>query len=682
MLLLKSLKLNDFLSHRESLIEFRPDCQLLVDGTSGSGKSACIEGIVFALYGRGRIDNRSLVRHGAKAAKVDLQLDLDGAVFNVSRSVTDKGTHTVAISVLRRTEKDGDWEWQPVGVAGVKECQAYIEKHITHASYELFVNSACHMQENPDSFVKQTASKRKELLLEIVGVDFIDEAADKCKKALSERENKLAVLSGSSASDEMTLANAAGQVAALEKEEPLADALNEADRSTMVAESESQTALQAVQGSAQELNTLKAEAFTLAKEITALEGIPEAIKVKQNGLTVVDGAKACLVKELAAKEAKDEWQRNFDHFKALYPRTPELLKLKETEETLNAELIQLMSEKVDLCPETNVKCPLVMKVHEAKKARLEKDLVTVTAERAERDREKAEIDAKIVELGVMPSFDPKALAAWNETVSSEGRLMAEIAALSTRFEALEAKKGRQAEIEARITVLGDVDKAFAAANLNLAAAKEAHQRAYTAKVRYESDMAQLANCREAVARLKEKMAQGAVDKSTLTLECGRLTMLKEALGANGIRAVAADHAIPQLENRINDVLSQLSDFRVRLDTQKDALSEDKKKEGLFITIINGEGSEMDLECYSGGERSKIVMSISEALAEMQNASFRILDEEFMALDQESLGQFASILMSFKSKASQMVCISHIQTIKDMFSDKITVTKKDGVSQVN
>lgn len=168
---------------------------------------------------------------------------------------------------------------------------------------------------------------------------------------------------------------------------------------------------------------------------------------------------------------------------------------------------------------------------------------------------------------------------------------------------------------------------------------------------------------------------------TINEEMESLSLIKEAFGSKGLKAVAVDYLIPRLEEKINEILSRLSDFRVRLDTQKATASADGVTEGLFINIINDMGEELDFANYSGGERLKITVAIAEALASLQKIGFRILDELFIGLDEESTEHFADVVNKLNERFKQMICISHLRNIKDIFDKKVEVKKVNGTSIV-
>ena len=162
----------------------------------------------------------------------------------------------------------------------------------------------------------------------------------------------------------------------------------------------------------------------------------------------------------------------------------------------------------------------------------------------------------------------------------------------------------------------------------------------------------------------------------------KVALIKDAFGSKGVETVVLDYLLPKLEDQINIVLAKLSDFRIRLDTQRKSTDGDSVIEGLYITIINETNEEMAYENYSGGEKLKITVAISEALASMQKVGFRLFDETFLGLDENSTESFAKILAILQGKFQQILCISHLPQIKDLFDIKLLVTKAKGISQVN
>lgn len=172
-------------------------------------------------------------------------------------------------------------------------------------------------------------------------------------------------------------------------------------------------------------------------------------------------------------------------------------------------------------------------------------------------------------------------------------------------------------------------------------------------------------------------------QSAIIQDKGRkVALVKDAFGSKGIETLVIDYLLPKLEDRINVVLSKLSDFRVRLDTQKKSADGESTIEGLFITILNEMGEEMPFENYSGGEKLKISVSISESLATLQKVGFRLFDETFIGLDENSTESFATVLGRLTKDFSQVLCISHLLQIKELFDKQLKIVKTNNISYVN
>ena len=190
MILLKKITIKEFLSHQDTTIEFGPTDQMLIDGASGAGKSTIFDAIIWALYGQGRVDNRSLVRRGQKKATVILELTQTfpqlAAPYNkeeivITRTTTPKGKHELSVTTFKP-----EWlEPHAHALTGVRELQEWIDKELVGASYLLFINSVAYTQGNVESFVAQTAPKRKELLLEIVKAEDYSKYYEKARQTLS-----------------------------------------------------------------------------------------------------------------------------------------------------------------------------------------------------------------------------------------------------------------------------------------------------------------------------------------------------------------------------------------------------------------------------------------------------------------------------------------------------------------
>lgn len=165
--------------------------------------------------------------------------------------------------------------------------------------------------------------------------------------------------------------------------------------------------------------------------------------------------------------------------------------------------------------------------------------------------------------------------------------------------------------------------------------------------------------------------------------------LELAFGKDGVPAVLIDQALPELEDQANLLLDRLSDhtMSVRFTTQrpyKDSKREDMK-ETLDILISDGFGTR-DYETYSGGEAFRINFAIrlalSRVLARRAGARLQtlVIDEGFGNQDALGRQRLIEAINIVKPDFEKILIITHIEELKDYFSNRIDVTKTPTGSQ--
>lgn len=701
MITLKSLKLKDFYSHENTTIDFKDNVKLLLDGESGAGKSTILESIIFALYGESRTDSKSIVRSGCKKATVTLELsDLSGHPgkpenITIERSMTSTGKHTVEVLF--------DGVASPI--IGVKELQGYINKELIGASYLLFVNSVAYMQGNSESFVAQTAAKRKDLLLEIVKAENYDEYYEKAKDALSTTTLQKTAL-------EMQVLSLKAEIAVAERQidgegdlnvmliatqraisflEEKKDSLlkliakfEESDKNIKLCEDR-------VAGAERDADRAKTALESLRTQLKDLDVITfvqedyDACRAKIDAkMVVLEGLDAMLRSQAAKEKEKLEYIQTKPH---IMDWSSSIAQLEEANKKLSAR---------KWCP-SGTACP-----HQ---------LPTI-----------AEIESnktKIVEMNQKMVIDAILLEEWNKGLKSFDQIVdteklfnkvkeerEEMSELTVRLAVMENVRTKIESLSAQISLIPVLEKdlfdktvfrdvtigELAVMNEQRASGDTSKQKSELSTVTSElalkrgeessinSDLILIKKNKE---ELVEKKATLKEIEDTLLPELVRnfndVSLVKDAFGSKGVKAVMIDYILPKLEDKINSVLSQLSDFTVRLDTQQLKADGEGNKEGLFITVTSPAGTELPFESLSGGEKVKITVAISEALASLQKVGFRLFDEFVTALDDDSLENFMVTIEHLQAQYPQMLLVSHIQSVKDMFEEKITVIKKNGVS---
>lgn len=693
MILLSALELRNFLSHESTKLTFKANDKLLIDGASGSGKSSIVDAIIWGLYGVGRVDNKSLIRSGSTEATVVIDLVEVKDVYQITRTITKGGKHTVLV-VKNRV---------PVPTAGTKETQKYIEETILHCSYELFINSVAYPQGNQESFVMASNARRKELLLEIIGVNDIDGYYEKARTLLATAELEEATRLGELASLKTQMeiiSQKAEKFDELTKELGVA----EADEKTLKARTEASNAEYASVGlEVMKLTELEGQLDQnqlLLGSITADVGNVK-FKIEQNrNLRPVEAVKveidALLPKEEEFGKVSEELnaavQKNYERT-ALLGEKPSHKDYDEKIDYLKARLKRLTDEQPD-CP-SGPDCPYMARVG-PEKASLEEEIARAIKEGEDYDTAMADWTDRLATLGDDPTPEISArLRALQPTMEKLKNLRTELSSAERRDAAMAAEHAKLIELQTKFNTATE-DRAVLEIKIKDYKDRNVVEKMDIAKAAWYKDSMDLNEASKKVSSLKvqvgvaEEAANNFKEMNRKVLELAgssnsgtieKLKLMKEAFGSSGIKALAVDYMIPRLEDKINEVLAQMSDFRVQLDTQKKSQAE-TTMEGLFITIRNDRGETFDFASYSGGEKLKITVAISEALASLQKIGFRILDELFVGLDEDSTESFANVLAQVQSRFSQMICISHLRGIKDIFESRVTVVKLQGKSTIH
>lgn len=160
----------------------------------------------------------------------------------------------------------------------------------------------------------------------------------------------------------------------------------------------------------------------------------------------------------------------------------------------------------------------------------------------------------------------------------------------------------------------------------------------------------------------------------------RYEELQKAYSKDGIPALIIDSVIPQLEVEINKYLNILSDGKISMmfktqDTNKSG----NTKETLDIIVSDQAGNVRPYNLFSGGQKMRISVAMRIALSKMlatrNNTSidFFFIDEAMSPLDEAGKSAFLDTINIISTMFPQIFVISHIDDIKEAFSKKLLVT---------
>ena len=185
------LTLSNFLCYRENVepLDFAGVHVACLCGANGHGKSALLDSITWALWGkaRGKVQDE-MISYGADECRVELDFSSRDQDYRVIRSHARSGKRRRGgASDLQLMVLEGDAP-RPMTGDMIRETQARIDQTIG-MDYDTFVNSAFLVQGRADEFTNKTPAERKAVLSKILGLETYDRLQVKARERNSWAEN-------------------------------------------------------------------------------------------------------------------------------------------------------------------------------------------------------------------------------------------------------------------------------------------------------------------------------------------------------------------------------------------------------------------------------------------------------------------------------------------------------------
>ena len=149
----------------------------------------------------------------------------------------------------------------------------------------------------------------------------------------------------------------------------------------------------------------------------------------------------------------------------------------------------------------------------------------------------------------------------------------------------------------------------------------------------------------------------------------------QSVKRDGVPYELIKKALPKIETEINNVLNQVVDFNMVLNT------DGKNINGY---IIYDEDNFWPLELTSGMERFISSLAIRVALinvSALPRPNFIAIDEGWGSLDREHISAVTNLFEYFRTKFDFSIIISHVESMRDMVDNLIEVNKINNFSQI-
>ncbi len=179
-----------------------------------------------------------------------------------------------------------------------------------------------------------------------------------------------------------------------------------------------------------------------------------------------------------------------------------------------------------------------------------------------------------------------------------------------------------------------------------------------------------------VAKTKKKTALEQLETyKQLETEYKAYEYYLQSVKRDGVPYELIKKALPKIETEINNVLDQVVDFNMVLNT------DGKNINGY---IIYDEDNFWPLELTSGMERFMSSLAIRVALinvSALPRPNFIAIDEGWGSLDREHISAVTNLFEYFRTKFDFSIIISHVESMRDMVDNLIEVNKINNFSQI-
>jgi exonuclease SbcC len=168
-----NLKLRNFMCYRGNVppLSFNGIRTACLSGDNGNGKSALIDAMTWALWGKARArSDDELVHTGEKEMEVEFDFTVGEQPYRIIRKRARPRKASAAGQSALEFQIAADGGFKSISGNSIAQTQQKITGTL-HMDYDTFVNSAFLRQGHADEFTTKRPAERKEVLASILGLD-------------------------------------------------------------------------------------------------------------------------------------------------------------------------------------------------------------------------------------------------------------------------------------------------------------------------------------------------------------------------------------------------------------------------------------------------------------------------------------------------------------------------------
>ena len=407
--------------------------------------------------------------------------------------------------------------------------------------------------------------------------------------------------------------------------------------------------------------------------------------------------------EAEGKEAGDTYRANTDEAKSISKQIAEYEARITQLSSAENERVRLAGEISQLTEREERLQSLAAEWNAAGRKRLKEVVKLLEGGRYASDEQKqlAKLDKELAKLGYEASLHDEARKMENELRSAEeqyGNLKSakEVSKqIESEIASLEEESGRrkaevdelQREYEAALLRLKE-------AELNAPNVEDAERELFRVREEENKARGELGGAQQRVDILDTQRARKRdfeKEREEFQKQIARHRTLERAFGKDGVPALLIEQALPQIEEKANELLDRLSDGKMSVRFVTQTGYKDRKREDLKETLdiqISDSAGVRNYEMYSGGEAFRVNfalrLALSEILAQRKGARLQtlVIDEGFGSQDAQGRQRLIEAINLVRNDFAKILVITHLDELKDAFPTRIEVEKTDSGSTLH
>ncbi len=182
------IQLHNFMCYRKlDSLDFSGIRLACLAGDNGHGKSALLDAMTWALWGKARAKrDNELIHLGQTEMEVEFDFALGENHYRVIRKRDSRGRGQSSLELQVRD----DGLFRPLTEPTIRETQDRINR-ILRMDYETFINSAFLLQGRADEFTIKRPGERKRILGEILGLSLYDQYEERAKERAKAKSSEV-----------------------------------------------------------------------------------------------------------------------------------------------------------------------------------------------------------------------------------------------------------------------------------------------------------------------------------------------------------------------------------------------------------------------------------------------------------------------------------------------------------